>query len=263
MKILRTMFVAAVGAAALLTGCSTGQPHPGCYMQSSSAWFFSYTRTSATPTCSQAQLTNQAFNGERVGVFKYRTPGENDARLVLRPARVGGASAGTNPQDVFDAANAIGKQEDEPDDQRFCAVAQMNPAVAPTTGGTRRYEYSDVKTYAGARSLGQQMVGKLRYSEPGTGGDCVMEFDMQGIWPRVACDPAIEPGSEAAKAVPLLTCGEGSGVNSDIRFKCVDTPDAAGNDGELGTADDLLGFCAPADPTPSYKPGIEEIDYAD
>lgn len=272
MKNLRKTVIALLAGTGLLAGCAGEQPDPGCYVQDASFanWFLHYKElVSSSGTCSEGQRLQ---NGESAGVFLYGEPG-GTARLAIRPASVAAIAnapqAGTTnvfPQNA--TATSLGSMPASPDDSRFCAVSDPSPIDVRSSTARIQYQFENVRTYAGARSLGTQMDGRVTVTTtPIAGGvegaSCVRTWNFQGIWPLAfACDPTLPVKSEDDPATvehdeAVDSCGQGSFMNQDVKLEC--KPFYSGANANPPTA----GRCVAAGPVPSYEDGIEELEYAD
>jgi hypothetical protein len=252
------------GAALALTGCAAEQPSPGCYVQDGT-WMFKYANRAFGGNCTGTQKTTfDRYEAEQTGVFKFKEIGASGGSLVIRPRRAGtyGNQADPVTHEFVnnEKANAVGTLPDEPTGEgfeRYCNVGDMSPIDVPsatTAGASRKYTFTNVKVYAGARSLGTQLSGRVHMEDITSAGTCTMDADVYAVWPAVFCDPAAMGN---ASADPHTNCGLGSLMNQDIEYACVDSFHAISGSNPATTR------CVVANPTPSFKPGVEEYDYAD
>ena len=256
------LLAALAGAAIALTGCAAEQPSPGCYVQDGT-WFFRYANPTYGGNCTGAQQTAfRAFEGEVTGVYKYKVPEEEGAQIAIRPRRAGQYGNQTEGGEFVnnDRSRALGRLPDEPTGEgteRYCDVTDLSVIDVPSAtvaGAARRYTFSDVQVYAGARSLGTQLRGRVTVEDVTAAGTCTLTADVLGVWPHEPCSPELMGNADAA---PADTCGQGSGMNQDVQYTCINGT-VAWSSGDARTY-----RCAPANPTPSFKPGVEELSYAD
>lgn len=130
----------------------------------------------------------------------------------------------------------------------------MDPGLDALPASTMKYEWSDVKVYVTAASLGTQFAGHLKYTQD----TCSAEYNVAGVWPAVSCgvDKDVDDGMGGMMKITVpqesLCCPSadplggritGSGINPDFPLKC--DPDL------------LLCVLDTADPTklPVLKPG--------
>jgi hypothetical protein len=159
----------------------------------------------------------------------------------------------------------------EPGGDNFCDVPTLNkieqnlgPAPElhdPDSGAVTqpaepplvlKYEWSRVRFYNTPASPGTQLVADLSYSKTIQGVDggaampCTANYHVVGLWPSVPCT-LTHPDLPAGKDDPNYDCSPdadpengkalGSGISSDLQFKC---------DGDIG-------FCVLTKEPPAFK----------
>jgi hypothetical protein len=210
-----------IGAGSMLAACNIQQPTAGCIVQDSASWIATYTKKEGQPTCAKP-----APVGELVGVFKFSDPEkENSNLLTLRPA--GLASRGARDPGDTTLQTASGALPSEPDSEFFCTAAAMSDASVTAASSSTEdatqitYKFSKVQVYSNPRAPGTQMKADLAYTRDG----CTAEYQMNAMWPAIACDPA--------DTDPAHNCGPGSFINPDFKVKCHETLKICVLDGEV------------------------------
>jgi len=161
--------VAGVAALGLISGCSTEQAKPVCFV-GTGGFATVYKLVNNPNNCDEDhQLKSELIGGQR-----FDDPSKPLPQVVLQPENAYAAAA-----EVSQAQAAGQFSTAMPDKDGICTVQSLSPIDADDV----KYEFSNVRIHSTAAVSGTEIMGNVKLTVAG----CQADYTFFGIAPTVSC----------------------------------------------------------------------------